>query len=200
MSRFPVQWVIRPIANEYHDYRAYAGMVNSGVFRKGDIVTALPSGTKSKIKAIDTLGGEINEAFPPMSVAIRLEDELDISRGDMLVKEKFPVETQEFEAYICWMDTKKLQLNGKYLLRHTTNSVKCIIKEIKYKLNINTLERIENVESLELNDIAKVVIKTAKPIFCDEYETNRGTGACIIIDEGTNQTSGACMIMEGDLI
>jgi len=200
LPRFPVQWVIRPIANEYHDYRAYAGMVNSGIFRKGDIVTALPSGTKSKIKAIDTLAGEVQEAFPPMSVAIRLEDELDISRGDMLVKEKFPVEAQEFEAYICWMDAKKLQLNGKYLLRHTTNSVKCIIKEIKYKLNINTLERIENIESLELNDIAKIVIKTAKPIFYDQYETNRGTGACIIIDEGTNQTSGACMIMEGDLI
>ncbi len=200
LPRFPVQWVIRPIANEYHDYRAYAGMVNSGVFRKGDTVTALPSGTKSKIKAIDTLEGEVLEAFPPMSVAIRLEDEMDISRGDMLVKEKFPVETQEFEAYVCWMDSKKLQSGGKYLLRHTTNSVKCIVKEIRYKININTLERIENQDSLELNDIAKIVIKTAKPIFYDEYATNRGTGACIIIDEGTNQTSGACMIIDGDLV
>jgi sulfate adenylyltransferase subunit 1 len=200
LPRFPVQLVIRPIANEYHDYRAYAGMVNAGVFRKGDTVTALPSGIKSKIKAIDTLEGEVLEAFPPMSVAIRLEDEVDVSRGDMLVKEKFPVEAQEFEAYVCWMDSKKLQSGGKYLLRHTTNSVKCIIKEIKYKINISTLERIENQDSLELNDIAKIVIKTAKPIFYDEYATNRGTGACIIIDEGTNQTSGACMIIDGDLV
>lgn len=200
LPRFPVQCVIRPIASEYHDYRAYAGMVNAGVFRKGDTITVLPSGTKSRIKAIDTFEGEVNEAYPPMSVAIRLEDEVDISRGDMLVKEKMPVETQEFEAYICWMDTKKIQTGGKYLLRHTTNSVKCIVKEIKYKINISTLEKIEGVDSLELNDIAKVVIKTAKPIFYDEYATNRGTGACILIDEGTNQTSGACMIIEGDLI
>ena len=118
----------------------------------------------------------------------------------MLVKEKMPAETQEFEAYICWMDTKKMQTGGKYQLRHTTNSVKCVVKEIKYKINISTLGKMEGVDALELNDIAKVVIKTAKPIFYDEYATNRGTGACILIDEGTNQTSGACMIIEGDLI
>lgn len=200
LGRFPVQWVIRPMSNEHHDYRAYAGQVSSGVFRKGDRIKVLPSGFETRIKSIDTFEGEIQEAFPPMSVAIRLEEEIDIGRGDMLVKDKDPELTQEFETYVCWMDTKKLTPGSKYFLQHTTNSVKCIVKEIKYKVNISTLERVEGVDHLELNDIARVVLKTAKPVFHDDYFTARETGSAILIDEGSHLTAGACMILEKELI
>jgi sulfate adenylyltransferase subunit 1 len=199
LPRFPIQWVIRPISNEYHDYRAYAGMVSSGVFKKGDKVKVFPSNIETIIKSIDTHSGELNQAYPPISVAIRLNDELDISRGDMIVKEPYPEITQEIEAYICWMDTRKWTKNSRFFLQHTTNIVKCVIKEIHYKLDINHLEKKSDVEFLDLNDIAKVSIKTAKPIFIDDYSLNRKTGSFILIDESTNMTSAACMFYKKDL-
>ena len=198
LPRFPVQWVIRPISNEHHDYRAYAGMVSSGVFEKGDLITVLPSNIQTKIKSIDRESGELAKAYPPLSVSIRLEDEVDISRGDMIVKGNPPTEVKEIEAFICWMDSKKLSANSKLVLQHTTNSTKAILSEIKYKFNINTLEKISDVESLELNDIGRVKIKLAKPIFIDDYSKNRKTGSCILIDEASNITVAACMIYGAD--
>ncbi len=196
-ARFPVQWVIRPISNEHHDYRAYAGMVSSGIFSKGDKVTILPSNITTKIKSIEKETKELEKAYPPHSVAIRLEDEVDISRGDMIVQGDLPEETNEVEAFICWMDTKKFSGQTRFLLQHTTNLVKCSIKEIKYKININTLEKAE-ADSLELNDIARVLIKTAKPIFIDDYSKNRKTGSFILLDESSNMTSAACMIYKNE--
>ncbi|MCB1176148.1 MAG: sulfate adenylyltransferase subunit CysN [Leptospiraceae bacterium] len=199
--RFPVQWVIRPMSNEYHDYRGYAGSVASGIFKKGQDITIYPSGLKSKIKSIDTLEGELEEAFPPQSVTIRLEDELDISRGDIICgNENTPKLEQEITSYVCWMDTKPLNVGDKYMIQHNTSFIKCIVKEIHYKLNTNTLEKIENHETLELNDIARVTIKFAKPIVYDDYRKNRIMGSFIIINEGTNNTSGAGMIIEKEIV
>jgi sulfate adenylyltransferase subunit 1 len=199
--RFPVQWVIRPMSHEYHDYRGYAGAVVSGIFKKGDNVTIYPAGVKSKIKSIDTLDKELEEAFPPMSVTIRLEDELDISRGDIICGEGEPPKLeQEITAYICWMDTKPLKIGNKYLIQHNTSFLKCAIKEIEYKLNINNMEKILDIDILELNDIARVKLKFAKPLVYDDYRLNRSLGSFILIDEGTNNTSGAGMILEKEIV
>jgi len=193
--RFPVQYVIRPQAEEYHDYRGFAGRVASGVFKKGEEIVALPSGKKSRIKAIDTLEGEIDEAYPPLSVAIRLEDEIDISRGDMLVRENNrPNSAKEFQAMVCWMSEKPLQLGGKYSLLHTSNSARCMITDILYKTDINQLTRNEKDKTIGMNDIGKISVKTIKPIFFDAYRSNRQTGSFVLIDEATNETVGACMI------
>jgi sulfate adenylyltransferase subunit 1 len=195
-ARFPVQYVIRPMKNEYHDYRGYAGRIAGGVFRVGDKVKALPSGFTSKIKSISTMDGELQEAFAPQSVTILLEDEIDISRGDMIVRENnVPKIEQEFDVMLCWMNEKKMPAKGKYILRHTTKECKCIIKEIKYKLDINTLQRIENGQELELNDIARVSIRTTVPLFFDAYRKNRNTGSIILVDEMTNETVAAGMIV-----
>ena len=194
--RFPVQYVIRPQSTEFHDYRGYAGRIAGGVFKPGDKVMVLPSGFTTKIKAIDTFEGEVSEAFPPMSVTIRLEDEIDISRGDMIVREgNVPTVGQDIELMICWMNERPLQVNGKYAIKHTTKDARCIVKDIKYKVDINNLHRIEDDKSIGLNDIARISIRTTQPFFYDKYRTNRTTGSVILIDEGTNETVGAGMII-----
>lgn len=195
-SRFPVQWVVRPQSDEYHDYRGYAGLVRGGVFRKGEEVIVLPSGFSSKIKAIETMNGQLDEAFPPMSVSITLEDEIDISRGDMLAKpNNQPHVSQEIDMMICWLNTNGLKLGGKYLIKHTTNEAKCIIKDVRYKVNINTLDKSEEDKTIEVNDIGRILVKTAKPLFFDSYRKNRNTGSVILIDEFTHETVGAGMII-----
>lgn len=194
--RFPVQFVIRPYSDEYHDYRGYAGRIAGGIFKPGDRVMALPSGFCSKIKSIETIEGNLEEAFPPQSVTILLEDEIDISRGDMLVRENnVPTISQDFDVMLVWMNEKPLQANGKYGIRHTTRDARCMIKDIKYKVNINTLHRIEDDKSIGLNEIARVSIRTTVPFFFDKYKLNRSTGSIIIVDEGTNETVGAGMII-----
>ena len=195
-ARFPVQYVVRPMKNEYHDFRGYAGRIASGVFRVGDKVKALPSGFSSKIKAIVTMDGDLQEAFAPQSVTITLEDEIDISRGDMIVRENnMPQVEQEFDVMLCWMNEQKMIPRGKYILRHTSKECKCIIKEAKYKLNINTLQRIEDEIEIGLNDIGRVTIRTTVPLFFDSYRKNRITGSLILVDEATNETVAAGMIV-----
>lgn len=195
-ARFPVQYVIRPMKNEYHDYRGYAGRIAGGVFRVGDRVKALPSGFTSKIKAIKTMDGDLDEAFAPQSVTLLLEDEIDISRGDMIVRENnVPHVEQEFDVMLCWMNDKKLVPRGKYILRHTSKECKCIVKEIKYKLDINTLTRLEGEIEIGLNDIGRVSLRTTTPLFFDAYRKNRNTGSIILVDEATNETIAAGMIV-----
>jgi sulfate adenylyltransferase subunit 1 len=195
-ARFPVQYVIRPMNNEYHDYRGYAGRVAGGIFKKGDAVTVLPSGFTSKIKSIDLDSKSIDEAFAPMSVTLTLEDEIDISRGDTIVKlENQPVVTQDVEVMVCWLNEKKLQVNGKYALKHTTKDVRCVVKEVQYKVNINTLEKMESDKEVGLNDIARLTLRLTAPIVIDNYKQNRITGSLILIDEGSNVTVGAGMIV-----
>ncbi len=194
--RFPVQYVVRPQTDEFHDYRGYAGRVAGGVFKPGDEVMILPSGFSSTIKAIDTFDGPIKEAFSPMSVTIRLEDEIDISRGDMIVRtNNVPKVGQDIDLMICWLGRKQLIPRGKYALLHTTNSVRCIVKDIHYKLNINNLHRMQNATDIGMNDIARISIRTTKPLFYDTYRRNRITGSVILVEEGTNETVAAGMII-----
>ena len=194
--RLPVQTVIRPQNDKYHDYRGYAGRVAGGIFKPGDDVVVLPSGFTSKIKAINTFDEDIDEAFAPMSVTITLEDEIDISRGDMIVRENNqPHMDQDIDLMLCWMNSKKLVLNGKYVIRHTTNDVRCIVKEIQYRVDINTLHRLEEDKEIGMNDIARIRIRTTKPLLYDRYTRNRITGSLVVIDEGTNETLGAGMIL-----
>ena len=194
--RFPVQYVIRPQSKEYPDYRGYAGRIAGGVFKAGDKIKILPSGIDSTIKSIDTYNEKIEEAFAPMSVCITLEDDIDISRGDMLVREHNQPEIgQEMDLMICWMNSKKLIVRGKYTIKHTSQTARCIIKEVRYKMDINTLHRIEDENEIGLNDIGRIAIKTTKPLFFDKYSRNRNTGSVIIIDEATNETVGAGMII-----
>ncbi|TAH24955.1 MAG: sulfate adenylyltransferase subunit CysN [Cytophagales bacterium] len=195
-ARFPVQWVIRPQSNEFHDFRGYAGRIEGGTFNVGDEVVVLPSGFTSKIKSIEMLNEQFQQAFSPMSVTMTLENEIDISRGDMLVKKDNPPKvSQDIELMICWLNEKKLQVGGKYLVKHTTKEVKCMIKEIKYKVDINTLNKKEEDLTIGLNDIGKILIRTSNPLFVDDYNKNRFTGSLIIIDEFTNETLGAGMIL-----
>ncbi len=192
--RFPVQYVIRPQTEEYHDYRGYAGQVRGGVFRKGDEIVVLPSGLRSKIKSIETNEKQVEEAFSPMSVTILLEDEIDISRGDLIVSSEFlPTVSQDLEADLCWMDTKVLVPGNKYLFRQTTGSVKSAVREISFRIDTQTHEKLE-VSQLSLNEIGRIKIRTAKPISFDPYSVNRGTGSFVLVDEGTNNTVGAGMI------
>lgn len=194
--RFPVQGVIRPQTTEYHDFRGYAGRVASGVFKPGDDVVVLPSGFGSSIKAIHTLNGEIEEAYAPMSVTITLNDDIDVSRGDMIVRENNqPSVEQDIDLMVCWLNEKPLVPNGKYAVKHTSNDARCIIKEVRYKLDINTLHRHEDDKEIKSNDIARIKIRTTKPLLFDRYERNRVTGSLILIDEATNETVGAAMII-----
>lgn len=194
--RFPVQYVVRPQSTEHHDYRGYAGRIAGGVYKVGDKVMALPSGFTTTIQAIDTYDGSIPEAFAPMSVTIRLADDIDISRGDMIVRENnVPEVGQDMDIMVCWMNEKPLQSKGKYAIKHTAKEARCIIKEIKYKLNINTLHRNEQDLNIGLNDIGRVSIRTTSPLFYDSYRRNRNTGSLILVDEGTNETVGAGMII-----
>jgi len=193
--RFPVQYVIRPQSDEYHDYRGYAGRVASGVFHKGDTVKIFPSGLTTKIKSIDTLTGELEKAFAPQSVTIRLENEIDISRGDMIVGVvDEPKSTNEIDVMICWMNERAMMPGGKYALKHTSNDVRAIVKGVNHKVNINTLEKDFEDKQICLNDIASISLKTAKPLFVDSYADNKITGSVILIDEATNETVAAGMI------
>lgn len=194
--RFPVQSVIRPQKDEFHDYRGFAGRIAGGVFKKGDKVLALPSGFTSSIKSIDTFDGEVEQAFAPMSVTITLEDEIDISRGDMIVRENnVPNVGQDIDLMVCWMNEAPLRPNGKYIVKHTTKDCRCIVKDVKYKININTLHRNEEDKNIGLNDIGRISIRTTLPLFYDSYSKNRITGSVILVDEGTNETVAACMII-----
>jgi sulfate adenylyltransferase subunit 1 len=194
--RFPIQSVIRPQSDAYHDYRGYAGRIAGGVFKKGDEVMVLPTGFMTTIKSIDTIDGEINEAYPPMSVCMTFTDELDISRGDMIVREKnSPSVSQNIEIMVCWLQQKKLQLNGKYALKHMSKEARCIVKDIQYKLDVNTLHRIEDDKEIGMNEIARISLRTTTPLFYDKYSRNRSTGSMILIDESTNETVGACMLI-----
>ncbi len=195
--RFPVQYVIRPRSDEFHDYRGYAGKISGGVFKPGDKVMVLPSGFITTIQSIESPNGPINEAFPQMSVVMQLKDDIDISRGDMIIRENnIPTISQDIEGMICWMNTKELTSGNRYILRHTTKEIRCVVKEIKYKIDINTLHRIEDAKSLGLNDIGRITIKTSKPLYFDSYRRNRFTGSFILIDESTNETVGAGMIKD----
>ena len=194
--RFPVQFVVRPQSITHPDYRGYAGRIEGGVFKPNDEVIILPSGFKSKIKSIDSFNKIVDEAFSPMSVCITLTDDIDISRGDMLVRENNkPNIGQDIELMICWMHEKKMTLEGKYTIRHTSQIARCIIKEVKYKMDINSLHRIEEKKEIGLNDIGRITIRTTKPLFYDSYTRNRNTGSLILIDEATNETVGAGMII-----
>lgn len=196
-ARFPVQWVIRPHSDEYHDFRGFAGRVAGGVFKAGDDVTVLPSGFTTKIKAIESMDGPQQEVFAPMSATITLEDEIDMSRGDMLVKaNNQPVPTQDIDAMVCWFSSNKpLAGRGKYILRHTTKEVKAIVTEVCYKMNINTLRKIEDDLTLNLNDIGRIKVRTSAPLIADSYKSNRITGSFVLIDELTNATVAAGMII-----
>jgi sulfate adenylyltransferase subunit 1 len=194
--RFPVQYVVRPQKTEFHDYRGYAGRIAGGIFKKGDEVMVLPSGFTTKIKSIDSEKGEIQEAFAPMSVCMTLEDDIDISRGDMIVRESnSPEVSQDVELMVCWMNQKPLQVNGKYAIKHTTKEARCIVKEINYKVDINSLHKIEEDKTIKMNDIGRIKIRTTSPLFFDRYDRNRITGSLILIDEATNETVGAGMII-----
>jgi len=195
-SRFPVQYVVRPFSHDYPDYRGYAGRIASGVFRPGDEVVALPSGFTSKIKAVEIQGEELKEAFSPQSVVIRLEDEIDISRGDMLVRvNNQPDQGQDIDAMVCWMSEKPIQLRGKYMIKHTSKDARCMVKDIQYKMDINTLHRNLDDKDVKLNDIARISLRTTEPLFYDSYRQNRITGSFVLVDEATNTTVGAGMIV-----
>jgi len=194
--RMPVQYVIRPHSDEFHDYRGYAGRIAGGIFKPGDDVVVLPSGFQSKIKSIDTFDGEVAEAFAPMSVSITLEDDIDVSRGDMIARpNNQPTVSQEVELMLCWLDNSPLNTRGKYILRHTSNEVRAMVKDIRYKVDVNTLHRNEEDLEVKMNDIARVKLRLAKPIFSDSYAKNRITGSVILIDEATNNTVASGMII-----
>lgn len=194
--RFPVQYVIRPYNDEYHDYRGYAGRVAGGIFKKGDEVMLLPSGFTTRISKIETFDGELEEAFPPMSVTMHIEEDFDVSRGDMIVRvNNVPRQEQEVDLMICWFNEKPLQERGKYILRHTTREARCIIREVRYRMDVNTLHRDMNSKQISMNDIARISIRSTLPLFVDPYNKNRITGSVILIDEGTNETVAAGMVI-----
>jgi sulfate adenylyltransferase subunit 1 len=195
-ARFPVQWVIRPMSDEWHDFRGYAGRVAGGVFKPGDEVTVLPSGFKSVIKAIHTADGELEEAFAPQSVCITLADEIDISRGDTITKSNNPPRVgQDIEAMICWFSPRPMPPHAKLVLRHTTLETKAVIQEVRYHVDVNTLHKIEHVDTFQMNDIGRISLRTASPLIHDSYRKNRITGSFVLIDPGTNETVAAGMII-----
>ncbi|MBW2961529.1 sulfate adenylyltransferase subunit 1 [Mesonia aestuariivivens] len=195
-ARFPVQTVLRPQREGFIDFRGYAGRVASGIFRPKDEVTILPSGFTSAIKAIHTESGELEEAFAPMSVAITLEDDIDISRGDMIVKtNNQPDVKQDVDAMLCWLNTDEAKPRAKYAIVHTSNEQRAMIKEVVYKIDINTYNRNTEDKSLKMNDISRVKLRTTKPLMTDDYRENRNTGSIILIDENTNETVAAGMIL-----
>jgi sulfate adenylyltransferase subunit 1 len=193
--RFPVQYVIRPQSKEFHDFRGYAGRVAGGVFKPGDRVKVLPSGLETTVDSVNFMTEKLEQAFSPQSVTLSLEDDIDISRGDMIVAaDNVPKSSQEIDVMVSWLGEKPMVNGGKYSIKHTTKDARCIIKDVQYKMNINTLEKDYEDKQIGLNDIAKISIKTTKPLFYDEYRKNRITGSVIIIDEATNNTVGAGMI------
>jgi sulfate adenylyltransferase subunit 1 len=195
-ARFPVQTVLRPQREGFIDYRGYAGRVSSGVFRIGDKVTVVPSGLTSKINSIDTLDGQLEEAYAPMSISITLEDDIDISRGDMIVRStNLPETSQDMDVMLCWLNNNPAKPKAKYTIMHTSNEQKAIIKEFMYKIDINTLKSKPDDTTLNMNDICKVKIRTTKPLMFDSYRENRTTGSIILIDDATNETVAAGMIL-----
>jgi sulfate adenylyltransferase large subunit len=194
--RFPVQWVIRPQSDAYHDYRGYAGQVASGAFRPGDEVVVLPAGLTSRIAAIDSYDGPLDEAFAPLSVTLRLADDVDVSRGYMLCPvDNQPTVGQDLEAMVCWMTARPLAPRSMYLLKHTTRSVRAMVTAVQHRLDVNTLERDEGATKLELNDIGRIRLRATAPIAYDPYARNRATGSFILIDEATNNTVAAGMLL-----
>jgi sulfate adenylyltransferase large subunit len=193
--RFPVQWVIRPGSDRYHDYRGYAGQLAGGMLRRGDEVQVLPGGQRTRVAAIDTFDGERDCAFPPMSVTVRLEDQLDVSRGDMIVEvEDPPVSSRDLEAIVCWMAEAPLRLEGRYAIKHTTRSARAVVSGIEHRVDVNTLDH-EPASELALNHIGRVQLRTSAPLIIDSYARNRATGSFILIDEATGDTVGAGMIV-----
>ncbi len=193
--RLPIQYVIRPKADEFHDYRGYSGRVAGGVMRPGDEIMVLPSGMTSRIKSIDVFDKEVDAAFPPMSVTVRLEDELDVSRGDMICRvSNQPRVEQEIDAMVCWMTSDALVPGRKLTIKHTTKTAKTIVKDIAYRLDINTLHRDQEAGKLELNDIGRITLRSAAPLLVDAYSKNRTTGSFILVDDATGATVGAGMI------
>jgi bifunctional enzyme CysN/CysC len=194
--RFPVQWVIRPQNEEHHDFRGYAGQVASGVFRAGDEVVVLPSGRRSRVASISTFDGELEQAAPPMSVIMRLEDDIDVSRGDMICRpHNQPDVTNDFEAMVCWMTDAPLRPGDRYAIKHSTRSVKAVIDDLRYRMDVNTLHRDQAASELGLNEIGRVRIRTSNPLLLDEYRMSRATGGFIVIDEVTQDTVGAGMVV-----
>ncbi len=192
--RFPVQWVCRPQTEEFHDFRGYMGRIESGEIAVGEEITILPSGRKTRIKEIVTYDGDLQRAYAPQSVALTLEDEIDISRGDMFVKsDSLPTVAKEFEAMLCWLSETPLDKNRKYLVKHTTRTAKCLFSRIDYRVDVNTLEQ-HPVAALNMNDIARVALKVQQPLVIDKYLIDHGTGSFIVIDEATNNTVAAGMI------
>ena len=194
--RFPVQYVVRPRDDQWHDYRGYAGQIAGGILKKGDDVVVLPSGFPSKIASIDTMDGPVDEAFPPMSVTVRLTDDVDVSRGDMICRpHNQPRVTQDIDAMVCWMHDTPMKPRGKYFIKHTTREARALLHELHYRLDVNTLHRDDSAETLGLNEIGRVTLRTTVPLFVDEYRRNRFTGSFILVDEATNATVGAGMIL-----
>jgi bifunctional enzyme CysN/CysC len=195
--RFPVQYVVRPHSDEWHDYRGYAGQVASGVMKVGDEVMVLPSGLTSTISAIETFDGPVEEAFPPMSVTVRLADNIDVSRGDMICRVgNQPMVSQDVEAMVCWMtDDVSLEARSRWVIKHTTRSAKTVVRDVTYRLDVNTLHRDEEANTLGLNEIGRITMRVTAPLFIDEYRRNRITGSFILIDETTGSTVAAGMII-----
>ncbi len=193
--RFPVQYVVRPKSDEYHDYRGYAGRVASGVLKPGDEVMVLPSGLTSRIAGIDLYDREVEEAYPPMSVVVRLEDDLDVSRGDMICRVRnAPEPTQDVDAMVCWMAREPMRPRQKLAIKHTTRTARAVVRDVQYRLDINTLHRDAETPELGLNEIGRVTLRTTQQLLVDPYEQNRTTGSFILIDEATGVTVGAGMI------
>jgi sulfate adenylyltransferase large subunit len=194
--RFPVQWVIRPMSDSHHDYRGYAGQVAGGTWRAGDEVVVLPSGRRSRVAAVETIDGELEAAVPPLSVTIRLEDDVDVARGDMLADpEAPPTVARELVARVCWMSEQPLEPRARLVVKHTTRSVRALADELISAVDIHTLEDVDRPERLELNDLALVRLRLGEPLAVDPYARNRATGAFILIDEATNETVGAGMVV-----
>jgi sulfate adenylyltransferase subunit 1 len=194
--RFPVQWVVRPMDDDWHDYRGYAGQVAAGVLKVGDDVLVLPSGVETRIAAIETSDGELEEAYPPLSVTVRLEDHVDVSRGDMLCRaHNHPIQTRELDAMVCWMSERPLQPRGRYRIKHTTRAVLAKVDDLQYRIDVNSLHRDEGAQTLELNEIGRTRLRLSSPLIVDEYRRNRATGSFIVIDESTNDTVGAGMVL-----
>ncbi len=194
ITRFPVQYVIRPNSDQYHDYRGYAGKITSGVYNVGDEVIVLPVGLKSKIKAIEINSKSVTQAFAPQSIVLHLEDDIDISRGDLIVNVNHqPALRQEFDTLVCWMGQQPLTEGGRYFVQQNSRVVRAIIQEIEYKIDVNTLEKIPFPKQAQLNDIVKVKLKTAQPLPVDSYADLQTNGSAIIIDETSNITVGACL-------
>ncbi|MDQ4048431.1 MAG: GTP-binding protein [Actinomycetota bacterium] len=197
--RFPVQWVIRPMSDEHHDYRGYAGQVASGAFRPGDEVVVLPSGVTTRVAAIDSFDGPVPEAFPPLSVTMRLEDEVDVSRGDMICRpHNHPRQSKELEAMVCWMSERPLRSASRYRIKHTTRTALAKVDELRYRFDVNTMHRDEAAGGIGLNEIGRVRLRLSAPLLIDEYRRNRATGSFILIEESTNDTVGAGMILGAD--